>query len=170
MRFGRQAADEHRILAFATHEPRQVIHQMRAVFVVVKGLQDGVTVHLVRRLVRHHDDSLVPRLLEHRLEGLDRKRNDTEGIDPLGNQILEQPHLHRGVRPRRALQETIMAGLFGEPLNAGPHAIEPGDAVELNDGRNGVAPFGTGQTGLRAGGGVATAAGAGDGHKQERHC
>jgi hypothetical protein len=132
------------VLALEEHQ-RHVIHQMRAVFVVVKGLQDGVTVHLVRRLVRHHDDSLAPRFPKHRLEGFDRKRNDTKGIDPLGNQILEQPHLHRGVGPRRALQETLMAGLVGEALNAGSQAIEPGDAVELNNGRNGVAPFGAGQ-------------------------
>ena len=134
LRLRGQAADGRDVIALAAHLLAEVLHQLGAIGLVVESLDVEVDVLDVRRLVRDHHDAAVPRLLEHRLDGFDREGHHADGVDALGDQILDDLDLGGGVGLARADLVGVLARVRLELLHTLAHAVEPGDAVDLDHG------------------------------------
>jgi len=87
--------------------------------------------------VRDDDDALVARLLEDVRERFGRVRHHGDRRGLLRDQILDDLDLLLRADVVRALLTGIDAGALREVLDADLHAVEPCDALELDDSDHG---------------------------------
>ena len=88
--------------------------------------------------MRDDDNSVLAGLLEHRLDRLDRERHDADGVDALSDKVLDNLDLRGRIGLARANLPSVLPGVGLELLHALAHPVEPGDAVDLDDGRDRV--------------------------------
>ena len=134
VRLHAERADEGGPLAGLAHALGEAVVDACAVGGVFKRFDVDHRVLLVVGFVRHDLDALGHGLLEDGFERGRVDRHDGQRVDLLGDQVFDDAQLLGGVGLAGTGLFSLDAGVLrGELLDASFHAVEPGDAGDLDD-------------------------------------
>ena len=121
-----QRGDHGGVDAFLAHGGSQVVHDELAVTGVGESLDVIVYVLQIGALMGDNDNTGISGFLQNRVQRLNINGNHADGVHILGDQVLHQLGLQRGVDLIGTLLVAVDAGFLSVLLHAHIHADEPG--------------------------------------------